>query len=329
MIVTLAQGADLGAVRRELTRLGLWIASVERSREGDVHVLIGAASSRVSGDLLRGLAGVRSVSEPVPTHPRVDAMPRVVKVGATEVGGPDPVIIAGPCAVESEAQILGIATALAASGVKLLRGGAFKPRTSPYSFQGHGRDALSWLRAAADAHGMAVVTEVLSEQDVGAVSEHADLMQVGSRNMQNFALLRAVGKSQKPVLLKRSMSATIEEWLLSGEYLLEAGASGVLFCERGIRGFDDSTRNLLDLGAVALLAHAERLPVIVDPSHATGRRDLVLPLARAALAAGAAGVMIEVHDDPGNAQSDGAQALAPRDLAAFAAELPRPLRRAS
>jgi 3-deoxy-7-phosphoheptulonate synthase len=202
-----------------------------------------------------------------------------------------------------------MAQALAPLGVTFLRGGAYKPRSSPYAFQGHGEAALGWMRRAADAAGMRVVTEVLSEADAPVVAEVADLMQVGSRNMQNYALLKAVGKCQKPVLLKRGMAATIEEWLLSGEYLLANGAPGVVFCERGIRGFDASTRNLLDVSAVALLAHVHRLPVIVDPSHATGRRDLVLPLGRAALAAGAAGLLIEAHEDPARALSDGPQAI--------------------
>jgi 3-deoxy-7-phosphoheptulonate synthase len=180
-----------------------------------------------------------------------------------------------------------------------------------------GIDALRWLRAAADKNGLLVVTEVMSELDVPVVAEHADILQLGSRNMQNFALLKAVGRAQRPVLLKRSMSATVDEWLHAGEYLLAHGAAGVLFCERGIRGFDQSTRNLLDLGAVALLAHVHGLPVIVDPSHACGRRDLVVPLAQAALAAGAAGLLIEVHDEPAKARSDGAQALSPDALDAL------------
>ena len=190
-------------------------------------------------------------------------------------------------AVESEARIFAIAKELARQGVRFLRGGAFKPRTSPYAFQGCGVAALDWLRRAADAHEMAVVTEVMSETDVAVVAERADVIQVGSRSMQSFALLKAIGRAHKPVLLKRSMSATLEEWLLAGEYLLAHGATSLAFCERGLRHFDPSTRNLLDLSAVALLAHVHELPVIVDPSHAAGRRDLVLPLAHAALAAGA------------------------------------------
>ena len=321
MIVTLSQGAEVSAVRRELTRLGLWITSVEQSQVGDVYVVIGAGSTRVDLDVVRGVPGVASVSEPASQHLRVDKQGAVVRIADRTIGPDSPVVIAGPCCVESEEQIARIAKSLAQGGVRFLRGGAFKPRTSPYSFQGHGREALLWLRKAADAAKMAVVTEVLSEHDVGAVSEHAEMLQVGSRNMHNYALLKAVGKAQKVVLLKRSMAATVEEWLLAAEYLLNAGAPSVVFCERGIRTFDDSTRNLLDLGAVALLSHVHKLPVIVDPSHATGRRDLIVPLAHAALAAGAAGVMIEVHDDPGNAVSDGAQALSPAQVAGIQASL--------
>jgi 3-deoxy-7-phosphoheptulonate synthase len=226
----------------------------------------------------------------------------------------------GPCSVESPEQIDRLAHALSGLGVAFLRGGAFKPRTSPYGFQGHGAQALGWLRAAAHTHGMRVVTEALSEADVDTVAEHADLVQIGSRNMQDFALLRAVGQAGLPVLLKRAVSATIDEWLLAAEHLLVHGAAGVVLCERGIRGFDPSTRNVLDLGAVAVL-HARGVPVLVDPSHAAGRRDLVPPLARAALAAGAAGLMIEVHDAPGQALSDGPQALHPTDLAALLASM--------
>jgi 3-deoxy-7-phosphoheptulonate synthase len=239
-----------------------------------------------------------------------------VMVAGHAIGGSQKTLMCGPCSVESPEQIDAIAARLAPLGVSFLRGGAFKPRSSPYNFQGHGDPALNWMREAATKHGLRVVTEVLSEHDVSAVAELADLIQIGSRNMQNFALLKRVGRVGKPVLLKRAMSATIEEWLLAGEYLLHHGASGVVLCERGIRGFDPSTRNLVDLTAVALLAHVHHLPVIVDPSHGTGRRDLILPLARAALAAGAAGVMIETHDDPGRALSDGPQALRGEELAA-------------
>lgn len=314
MIVTLSQEADVDAVKGELAGLGLWVGSVERSKGGDVHLVVGQASSNVDAALIERLAGVASVSAPSSSHPRVDAHGPRVDVGGAVISYESPAIVSGPCAVESEEQIARIAGKLAEVGVRFLRGGAYKPRTSPYAFQGHGRTALEWLRRAADMTGMKVVTEVLSEADVDTVAEHADLLQVGSRNMQAFSLLKAVGRAKKPVLLKRSMAATVEEWLLAGEYLLSHGALGVVFCERGVRGFDPSTRNLLDLGAVALLAHVHKLPVLVDPSHATGRRELVLPLAKAALAAGAAGVMIEVHDEPSKAKSDGPQALLPEGV---------------
>lgn len=326
MIVTLKQSADEARVRGELARRGLWVGASLRALDGTVHLPVGEGSTRVKLDELEGVEGVATVATSDSPHPLVDRHGPTVRVGAAVIGPRVPALVAGPCSVESEAQIDRIARALAASGVGWLRGGAFKPRSSPYAFQGAGTEALRWMRRAADAHGMKVVTEVLAEGDVPAVAEWADVLQIGSRNMANYALLKQVGRASKPVLLKRAMSATVEEWLLAGEYLLSHGAPGVVFCERGVRGFDPSTRNLLDLGAVALLAHAYGLPVIVDPSHATGRRELILPLARAAIAAGAAGVMIETHDAPEHAKSDGAQALLPgqvaelsRDLAAMAA----------
>lgn len=314
MIVTLADHADVDQVRRALTGLGLWIESTERSERGPVHLVIGRASTRVEPEALARLDGVASVSDARSKRPRVDAHGPRLSIGELVLGDERPLLIAGPCAVESEAQITRIAEALGRRGVRVLRGGAFKPRTSPYDFQGLGSAALGWLRRAADRFGMHVVSEVMSERDVDEVAAAADLLQVGSRNMQNFSLLKAIGRAKKPVLLKRSMAATLDEWLSAGEYLMVHGASGVAFCERGIRSFDPSTRNLLDLGSVALLAHVHRLPVVVDPSHAAGRRDLILPLARAALAAGAHGLMIEVHDEPAAAESDGAQALAPEAL---------------
>lgn len=314
MIVSLRADADAAAVKRELAARGLWIAAEECGLGGrEVHFVIAAHSSATDPAEVAKIAGVGSVSLPAPIHPRMDAQGPCVTVAGRVIsgapGGGAPTLICGPCSVESQQQIDAIAARLVKLGVGFLRGGAWKPRTSPYSFQGHGGTALRWMRDAADRHDMRVVTEVLSEEDVPLTAEHGDLLQIGSRNMQNFALLKRVGKTGKPVLLKRAMSATIEEWLLAGEYLLHHGASGVVLCERGIRGFDQSTRNLVDLTAVALLANVHRLPVIVDPSHGTGRRDLILPLARAALAAGAAGVMIETHDDPGRALSDGPQAL--------------------
>jgi 3-deoxy-7-phosphoheptulonate synthase len=313
MIVTLRPNADADSVRRELIARGLWVTALHDGARV-AHYLISEASSGTSPDALRRIEGVAAVADAAAAHPRVDAHGPVAEVRGASIGGGRPTFLCGPCAVESEARIHAIAAKVAAAGATFLRGGAYKPRSSPYAFQGHGEDALRWLRRAADAHGLKVVTEALGEGDAGLVAEYADLLQIGSRNMQNFSLLKAVGRTGRPVMLKRAMAATVEEWLLAGEYLLAHGAPSVVFCERGIRGFDPSTRNLLDLGAVALLAHVHKLPVVVDPSHATGRRDLVLPLARAAIAAGAAGVMIETHDDPGCALSDGPQALPLHEL---------------
>ena len=269
-----------------------------------------AHSGGVERERILGVPGVADVSEPASRHPRVDAQPVPVQFGDVALGGEaPPVLMAGPCAVESEEAIHDAAGRLAAAGASFLRGGAYKPRTSPYDFQGIGHEALGWLRDAADANGLLVVTEALSEASVDRVAAIADLIQIGSRNMHNGALLDAAGRTGRSVLVKRGMAATVEEWLSAGEYCLSGGAPSVVFCERGIRSFDDRTRNLLDLGSVALLRHVYGLPVIVDPSHGLGRRDLIPHLSRAAIAAGAAGLLIEVHPDPEHAMSDGYQSL--------------------
>lgn len=235
--------------------------------------------------------------------------------GGATFGGDEVAICAGPCGVESSEQIEEAARAVAAAGANVLRGGAYKPRTSPYSFQGLGEKALQMLRAAGDRHGLAVVTEVMDPRDVEKVARYADMLQIGARNMQNFALLREVGATRMPVLLKRGLSATVQEWLLAAEYVLLGGNESVVLCERGVRSFDVATRNLLDISVVPLLEEMTHLPVIVDPSHAMGIARLVPPIAMASLAAGAHGLLIEVHPDPANALSDGAQSL---DCAQFA-----------
>ena len=314
MIVAVADRADPAAVARALAARGLWVRRLDGA--GAVLFAVEPHSQSVTRETLLAIEGVAAVAVEKSPHPLVDALPARARVGAIEIGdGAPAVIMAGPCAVESEAHARESAAALAPLGVRFLRGGAFKPRSSPYAFQGHGVRALAWLRRAADEYGLAVVTEALAPADVPAVAEHADLVQIGSRNMQDFALLRAVGASGKPALLKRGMAATVEEWLLAAEYVVSSGSPAVVFCERGLRTFDRWSRNLLDLGAVALLARVRRLPVIADPSHAAGRRELVLPLARAAIAAGAHGLLVETHADPGRALSDGPQALSARDLA--------------
>jgi len=321
MIIRPHPQADPEAVRKRLTALGLWVDRCEGS-DGQVLFTVQPCSARIPLPSILAVEGVLSASAPRSGTPRVDSLAGTIEVAGVTFGpGARPVLMAGPCSVESQEQIEGIAAYLARIGVRFLRGGAFKPRTSPYAFRGHGEPALAWLSRAARAHGLAVVSETLGEGTVEKVAEHADVVQIGSRNMQNFALLRAVGATGRPVLLKRGMAATIDEWRLAAEYCLEAGAGGVLFCERGIRSFDPLTRNVLDLGAVALLAATYGLPVIVDPSHAAGRRDLILPLARAALAAGACGLLIETHPDPGRALSDGPQAIDPAELSLLAAEI--------
>jgi 3-deoxy-7-phosphoheptulonate synthase len=218
-------------------------------------------------------------------------------------------IIAGPCSVESEEQAFDIARAVKKSGAHIMRGGAFKPRTSPYSFQGLGDEGLEILAKVKKEFNLPIITEVLDVRDLEAVAEVADIVQIGTRNMQNFSLLKEVGKINKPILLKRGLAATIKEWLLSAEYILKQGNEKVILCERGIRSFDPETRNLLDLSAVALIREMSHLPVIVDPSHALGRRDIIEAMTKAALACGSYGVMIEVHDKPEEALSDGAQAI--------------------
>jgi 3-deoxy-7-phosphoheptulonate synthase len=235
----------------------------------------------------------------------------VVKAGSLEVGGTKVAVIAGPCSVESEGQIVSIAKTLKALGATGLRGGAFKPRTSPYSFQGHKEDGLKMLAAAREASGLAIVTEVMAPEHVPLVAKYADVLQIGARNMQNYQLLQAVGDSGKPALLKRGMSATVDEFLLAAEYILDRGNPNVMLCERGIRTYEEHTRFTLPLATVPYLHEKSHLPVVVDPSHGTGKSRLVVPMARASVAAGADALIVEVHDDPEHAMSDGAQTITP------------------
>lgn len=238
----------------------------------------------------------------------------VVKVGGLGIGGGNLVVMAGPCSVESEEQLMEAAYLVKKAGAQVLRGGAFKPRTSPYSFQGLGEEGLRLLRKAADAVGLPVVTEVMNTEEVPLVEEYAEILQIGARNVQNFPLLKRVGKSPRPVLLKRGMMVTVEELLMSAEYILSAGNDQVILCERGIRTFETATRSTLDLSAVPVLKELTHLPVLVDPSHAAGHWKYVLPLARAAVAVGADGLLVEVHPRPQEALCDGAQSLKPENF---------------
>jgi len=245
----------------------------------------------------------------------------VVRLGAVEIGGREIVMMAGPCAVESEKQLDIIASSVRRYGARILRGGAFKPRTSPYSFQGLGEEGLRHLRRVADRHGLLVVTEVMDTGQIDLVAEHADILQVGARNMQNFNLLKELGRQRKPVLLKRGLSATIQEWLLSAEYIMAGGNPDVILCERGIRTFENYTRNTMDISAIPIIKKLSHLPIIADPSHGTGLRDKVIPMARAAVAAGADGIMVEVHHEPEAALSDGPQSIYPEQFAELMGQL--------
>jgi len=265
--------------------------------------------------LLPGVAEVIRITDPYKLASRAfQKEGTVVRVGSAEIGGNDVLIMAGPCSVESEEQIFTIAEYVAKSGARVLRGGAFKPRTSPYSFQGLGEEGLKLLRSAADAFGLKVITEVMDRSQIGLVERYADVLQVGARNMQNFTFLKELGKASKPVMLKRGLSATIEEWLMSAEYILSGGNMQVILCERGIRTFETATRNTMDIGAIPVIKKKSHLPIVADPSHGIGIRDKVIPMARAAVAAGADGLIIEVHNDPDHAKSDGAQSLFPNQF---------------
>jgi 3-deoxy-7-phosphoheptulonate synthase len=276
---------------------------------------------------LQRLPGVRQLIQVTAPYKRVSRefkeLDTVVEVGSIPIGGNGIAIIAGPCTVESREQTLNIARAVQAAGAVILRGGAYKPRTSPYAFQGLGEAGLQILAEARALTGMPVVTEVMDTETLPLVTQYADMLQIGARNMQNYSLLRAVGRTQHPVLLKRGFAATVKDLLLAAEYILAEGNPHIVLCERGIRTFDDSLRFTLDLGAVPLIKQLSHLPVIVDPSHASGRADMVIPMARAAIAAGADGLLVEVHDNPAFAVCDGTQSLVPERFAELMQQLQR------
>ncbi|MCL5038310.1 MAG: 3-deoxy-7-phosphoheptulonate synthase [Firmicutes bacterium] len=314
MIIVMGRGAresEIDSVIKRLKSLGF---DIHLSR-GVERTIIGAIGDKkaVSAEDLEAMDGVEKVVpilQPFKLASR-DFKPEntVIKVGEAAFGDGEPVIIAGPCAVESREQILSTAEVVKRAGGKLLRGGAFKPRTSPYSFQGLEEEGLRLLAEARECTGLAVVTEVMDPRDVGLVASYADVLQIGARNMQNFQLLREVGKLRQPVMLKRGPSATLEEWLMAAEYVMSGGNYQVILCERGIRTFEKYTRNTLDLSAVPAVKHLSHLPIVVDPSHGTGRWRLVAPMTKAAIVAGADGVMLEVHPKPEEALSDGPQSL--------------------
>lgn len=322
MIIILKHDAtdeNLAAVVESIEALKLR-AHISRGAQNTIVGVIGATEDKETlaahFENLDGVERVMPISRPYKLVSKEgNATTSVRLANGVTFGGRDVPVCAGPCSVESREQLEAAASAVAAAGAAVLRGGAFKPRTSPYAFQGMGEEGLKLLREIGDRHGLAVVTEVMDVRDVGTVAHYADMLQIGARNMQNFNLLREVGMVHKPVLLKRGLSATIEEWLMAAEYIYAAGNHDVVLCERGIRSYDPSTRNTLDLAAVPLLHSLTHLPVVVDPSHGTGVRNLVKPMALAGIAAGADGLIIEVHPNPAVAVSDGPQSLTPPGFA--------------
>jgi 3-deoxy-7-phosphoheptulonate synthase len=320
MIVAMQDKANEEQIQQVIAHLVEMGFEVHRST-GARQTVLGAVGSRTDFDirnleLLPGVQEVHRISAPYKLAGR-SFRPEgtVVKFrNGLEVGGKSVVVMAGPCSVESREQLFSTAEAVAGAGARVLRGGAFKPRTSPYSFQGLGEDALKLLREAGDRFGMLVISEVMEISQIALMLPYVDILQVGARNMQNFNLLRELGKARKPVLLKRGIAATFEELLLSAEYVMSGGNYEVILCERGIRTFETYTRNTLDISAIPIIKKLSHLPMTADPSHGTGRRDKVAPMARAAVAAGADALLIEVHCDPDKALSDGAQSLFPKQF---------------
>lgn len=332
MVINMAANASEAELQHVIERVKEcgFQPHVTRGTERAIVAAVGSGGSRSALEALKAAPGVEDVVPIAHPFKLVSRQTRsgrsCVNVGDVCIGRAEAVVIAGPCSVESRDQILSTARAVRAAGATMLRGGAYKPRTSPYDFQGLGVEALQLLREAREDTGLPVVTEVMSTEDIPVICEYADMLQVGARNMQNFALLRQLARAGKPILLKRGPSATVKEWLLAAEYLLSGGNDYVVLCERGIKTFETEMRNTLDLAAVALARELSHLPVIVDPSHGTGRRELIYPASRAALAIGADGLIIEVHPCPERALSDGAQSLNLEEFSTMMGKLTAPIK---
>ncbi|MQA30151.1 MAG: 3-deoxy-7-phosphoheptulonate synthase [Luteitalea sp.] len=325
MVVVMEERATEAQIEHVVARLVEMGMDVHRST-GITRTVLGAVGQGHADkgliELLDGVHEVVRISEPYKLASRTfKPEATVITVGDIRIGGDEVIVMAGPCSAETEQQVRTTAAAVRRAGAKIFRGGAFKPRSSPYSFQGLGEAGLVLLRDAARAENMALVSEVMDVSQIELIDRYCDIFQVGARNMQNFTLLRELGHARKPVLLKRGISATIEEWLLSAEYVLSGGNTGVILCERGIRTFETATRNTFDVSAIPVVQKLSHLPVVADPSHGAGRRDMVTPMARAAVAAGADGLIIEVHCDPDRALSDGAQSMFPAQFDRLMAEL--------
>ena len=318
-----ATDKQISDITNLLTSLGLGY----HISKGEEKIVIGVIGDKkkLEGkaiEMMEGVEKVIPIVEPYKLASRIfKPEPTIVEVEGVKIGGSNIVIMAGPCAVESREQLFESAMAVKKAGAQFLRGGAFKPRTSPYSFQGLEEEGLKMLKEAKELIGLKIVTEVMDVHSVELVAQYADVLQIGARNMQNFPLLKAVGRINKPVLLKRGLAATLEEWLSAAEYILSEGNKDVILCERGIRTFETYTRNTLDLSAVPAIKKLSHLPIVVDPSHGTGKWHLVAPMAKAAIAAGADGLIIEVHPDPKNALSDGAQSLTPENFEALCQDI--------
>jgi len=326
MVVVMRERASDEQVQGVIAKLIEMGFDVHRST-GALRTVLGAVGGTRQFDtalleVLDGVQEVHRITEPYKLASRTfKADNTVITIGDVRIGGDEVIVMAGPCSAESEEQVEASAAAVKRAGAKVLRGGAFKPRSSPYSFQGLGEDGLRLLKSAADRHNLKLITEVMDINQLELIERYADILQVGARNMQNFTLLRELGHSKVPVMLKRGLSATIEEWLMSAEYILSGGNMNVMLCERGIRTFESYTRNTLDISAIPVVQKLSHLPIMVDPSHGTGKRDKVAPMARAAVAAGADGLIIEVHCDPDHALSDGAQSMFPSQFDRLMAEL--------
>ena len=326
MLVVMDEGASETQTEDVINRLVEMGFTVHRST-GVRHTVLGGVGPMDDFDpaALEVLEGVKECHRIVSPYKLASRHWKpagtVIKIGKVEIGGSQVVSMAGPCSVESREQIESVAKSVATAGAQVIRGGAFKPRSSPYSFQGMGEEGLRIMRSAADRYNLLVVSEVMDHGQIPLLLQYSDILQVGARNMQNFNLLRELGKTRKPILLKRGIAATIEELLLSAEYIMSGGNYEVMLCERGIRTFETSTRNTMDISAIPVLKRLTHLPVIADPSHGTGKRDYVLPMARAAVAAGADGLIVEVHPDPDHAVSDGAQTLRPEQFAEMMAQI--------
>jgi len=326
MVVVMRERATDAQVQTVIAKLMEMGFDVHRST-GALRTVLGAVGGSRQFDtalleVLDGVQEVHRITEPYKLASRTFKPDNtVITIGDVRVGGDEVIVMAGPCSAETEEQVEATAAAVKRAGAKILRGGAFKPRSSPYSFQGLGEAGLRLLRAAADRHNLKLITEIMDISQLELIERYADILQVGARNMQNFHLLRELGHTKTPVLLKRGISATIEEWLLSAEYILAGGNTSVMLCERGIRTFESYTRNTFDISAIPVVQQLSHLPVLADPSHGTGKRDKVAPMARAAVAAGCDGLLIEVHSDPDHALSDGAQSLFPSQFDRLMAEL--------